>query len=154
MEGHLNWSLWELIDIYFLDGTVVQYVVPAEVPSDLKVYISTSDGLQPAPALHEKLGSPAEEKTKDRLTADDLVTGITNHGYISEDEVGRPEDKINEVPGGSGGLILGQLSLKDDEEQGSPSILSNNNHVKLDLYSTGAIPKKKLETWMVSFERY
>ena len=129
-------------------------MVPADVPSELKVYISTSDGLQPAPSgVQIKPENATEEIKKDRLTADDFVIGITNHGYISEDEVCRPGGRDEERSGGmkeqgSGEFTLGQLILKEEGEKGLEQILSNNNHVNLDpsLYSTGAIPKRKLET--------
>jgi len=46
-------------------STVVQYVVPADTPSDLKVYVSTADGLQP---VHNNNKTSQPNKAELQLT--------------------------------------------------------------------------------------
>ena len=61
----------------------MQYVVPAETPPDLKVYISTTAGLEQVTNNNKHVNKLSDSA---RLNANDFTVGITNEGYISEEE--------------------------------------------------------------------
>jgi len=84
-----------------VDSTVVQYVVPGPETADIRLYVSTSDGLKPVgtPKKNSKVnGSPTEAETEFGSGPPSDQIGLVNNAFdMEEEEMGNKQDAIEQT---------------------------------------------------------
>eukprot|EP00088_Acartia_fossae_P040897 TRINITY_DN4264_c0_g2_i1.p1 TRINITY_DN4264_c0_g2~~TRINITY_DN4264_c0_g2_i1.p1 ORF type:complete len:339 (+),score=79.02 TRINITY_DN4264_c0_g2_i1:267-1283(+) len=135
-------------------STVVQYVVPADTPADLKVYISTADGLQP---VHNNNTAELQLQPHN-LTATAKSDNSSTTAKLDRTKNGKSQKDKSELTNDMQGIANTAFEWDEDETEGDKAsadvsetktandgAMSSNSDANLDDtgLATGARPKQR-----------